>query len=443
LRSVAQPAFRLLLGFTLGVALLSACQTPSELPRKALPAAATARNGVPVAGDCDGLPAVDLTNLPQRVRCVALVDDTLNFPRGLIAWGTDLIVVDKISNLIQRSLGSRIGRIYRYRKTTAGYEREVLLTGLDNPSAITRGQSKADQHLIYIATPQQILRFNPEAERPSSTLQAVIEDLPTHGWHYLTSVYTRPGALYVTLPSASDHCESAFPATGAPLPYPCPELAEETPDSNATAVIRRYEVQLDGRVNPSFEIVARGLRDALALAFNDVTQQLLAADNGWDDVALNDTAYNDDDHPADEINLLVNGQHYGWPYCFGNGDTTPGYQAHAIDCGDYQQPLILLPAHSAPLAMLFTDQYLVVNLHGFRMGGQRTVLFELDEQGMPRATPETLVHWRYPHRPNNSGGRPFGLALLTENETADEAPVTQQLAITDDWNHALMLIKLR
>lgn len=398
--------------------------------------AATARSGVPVAGDCDGLPAVDLGKLSKRVRCVALVDDTLNFPRGLIAWSNDLIVADKVSNLVQRALGSRIGRIYRYRKTTVGYDREQLLAGLDNPSALARGRSGGDRHLIYVATPQQILRFDPEAEHPAATLEAVITGLPTHGWHYLTSVYARPGELFVTLPSASDHCESAWPATGEPPAYPCPELATQTPDADATAVIRRYAVRPDGSIDPKFEIVARGLRDALALAFSDLAQQMLAADNGWDDIALGDTPYNDDDHPADEINLLHSGQHYGWPYCFGNGDLTPGYETRAIDCRDYQQPLILLPAHSAPLAMLFTKQHLVVNLHGYRTGGQRTVLFALNERGIPHGSPETLVHWRYPHLPNNSGGRPFGLALMTETTGF------QQLAITDDWNHALLLVKL-
>lgn len=421
----------------LGIALaVSACQSLVEVPRSPLPSAALTRNSVPTKGECDGLPALDLATTSDRVRCVALIDANLSFPRGVIEWNGDLIVADKVSNLVQRSLGSRIGRIYRYRKTTTGFTRTTLLSGLDNPSAIARGASPSDRHMVYIATPTEILRFDPDGKAPSATLEVVITDLPTRGWHYLTGVYTRPNELLVTVPSATDHCETA-PSNGsttdsAPA-YPCPELASATPRQAVTAAIRRYAVRPNSTIEPQFELYARGLRDALALAFNTETGALLAADNGWDDIDLKSTTYTDREHPADEINLLRAQHHYGWPYCFGDGQLTPGYERHAIDCALYARPIRLLPAHSAPLAMLFFDQHLMVNLHGYREGGQRTVFFDLDEQGLPVGPAELLIDWSYPHLPDNSGGRPFGLTQYAD----------RQIAITDDWSHALMLIKLQ
>lgn len=418
------------------------------LERSALPTAATARSGVPTAGDCDGLPAVALPTQSPRVRCIALVDDTLSFPRGVVSWGDDLIVADKVSNLIQRSLGSRIGRIYRYRKTATGFARTTLLAGLDNPSAIARGQSKTDAHLLYVATPSAILRFEPDSKEPATTLEIAIADLPTRGWHYITSVHTRADELFVTVPSASDHCETEFAgATQAAqaLPYPCPELASGTPERQVTAALRRYRVKPDGTIDPRFRIEARGLRDALALAVDHETGQILAADNGWDDIDLRGTTFTDDFHPPDEINLLQSGAHYGWPYCFAADLVTPGYENARLDCADYEPPLVLLPAHSAPLGMLFLGDHLLVNLHGYRSGGQQTVLFQLDSRGLPSGAPDVLVNWRYPQLTDNSGGRPFGLARYPEQHSqprAQQQGIEQQIALTDDWNHALLLIML-
>lgn len=377
-----------------------------------------------MAGSCNGLPAVDLQQRSGRVHCVAVIDDSLNFPRGVIEWDSDLIVADKISNLTQRSLGSHIGRIYRYTKTATGFDRETLLTGLDNPSAIVRGQSPADKHLIYIATPGQILRFDPNSKQPATTVEVVIADLPTHGWHYLTGVLARHNELLVVLPSATDHCERAY-RDPRPPQYPCPELTE-------TAAVRRYRVHPDGTIDPTFELYAQGLRDALALAFDSATGVLLAADNGWDDIDLTTSIYNDVDHPADEINLLRKGLHYGWPYCFGDGSLTPGYENVGLNCADYAKPVVVLPAHSAPLAMLFFNNHLIVNLHGYRETGRRTLLYDLDQQGLPTGQPETLLNWRFPLHEEHPGGRPFGLARYGNN----------QFIITDDWNHALLLVTL-
>jgi len=177
------------------------------------------------------------------------------------------------------------------------------------------------------------------------------------------------------------------------------------------------------------------------------SHNLLAADNGWDDIDLAEAGLDAAAVPHDEINLVDpfgrstesstqpssashSYSHFGWPYCYDNGKVTPGYEQFPVDCRDYSEPLLLLPAHSAPLAMLVHNGQLLVNLHGFEVGGRRTLAFELSENGLPIGPSKVLVDWNFNGHFGYLWGRPFGLATLSPSE----------LLVTDDWNHALLLV---
>lgn len=58
------------------------------------------------------------------------------------------------------------------------------------------------------------------------------------------------------------------------------------------------------------EVIAAGLRNPYDLAFHPSTGALFATDNGRDDLGL--------DAPAEELNHIVQGAHYGWPDCWDN-----------------------------------------------------------------------------------------------------------------------------
>ena len=63
--------------------------------------------------------------------------------------------------------------------------------------------------------------------------------------------------------------------------------------------------------NPKHEVFARGLRNSMALAvhprFPDAGFALLQGENARD--------IPDAGKPNEEINVLEQGKHYGWPYC--------------------------------------------------------------------------------------------------------------------------------
>ena len=412
-------------------------------PPGAVPLNSLNRFGVPSDGRCAGLPRAAVASHDSSIECIGIIDTNLSFPRGVAGWDDDILVVDKGSLLHEAELGRTAGKVYRYVATESGYQRRLLIGGLSNPSSISVGQHPADSHLVYVSTGTTVVRFAPDAKDVSASLETVVTDLPLTGWHYLSAAYATNSFLYVTVPSATDHCERiASDQQRSDAQFPCPEV-EYLPESGRsrnqiTAGVRSYAIDNDGQIGKTFTLVARGLRDALALVQVPGSANLLAADNGWDDIDLEGSILTAAELPHDEINLITlsdrpginKGTHFGWPYCYDSGSLTPGYEGFSIDCQTYREPQVLLPPHSAPLAMLVHNNQLLVNLHGFEVGGRRTVAFRLTENGLPTGPAEVFIDWNFTNQFGYLWGRPFGLANL--------GPST--LVVTDDWNHALLLV---
>jgi len=436
---------KLLLLFWLPVLLLTAgcSHTTTEsvaTPANVRPAAAVDRSGTPTEGWCQQLPKVSVASHSTAVHCIGLIDNQLGFPRGVLAWANDIIVVDKGSHLHQQRAGATAGRVLRYTPTPLGFKQTVLLDGLNNPSSLSRGRHPADKHQLYVSTTDAILRFAPDAVEPKAA--RVVDNLPLSGWHYISAAYATPDYLFVTIPSASDHCEATTQGQfgAADVLYPCPEVNPLTSAANTKATIRRYSINKDGSIANSFQLIAHGLRDALAMTTSLDGNHLLVADNGWDDVPNTALGIAGDPLPLDELNLVpiqaTRPQHYGWPYCYQRTQTTqaitPGYEQHVTSCASYTDALLVMPAHSAPLALLQIDQQLFANLHGFSNGGRKTLRWATDKNGIPTNVPEVLIDWNYSHNKRYQGGRPFGLATYGNNA----------LLVTDDWNRSLMIVRL-
>ena len=423
-------------------------QAPTQAPRSF---AASQQAGIPTKGLCMGYPRVDTRFNSDWIDCIAVIDQDLVFPRSIAVDGADVYLVDKGSNLFAPEAGRVSGTLYRYRamreqlREKRKLRREPLLSGLDNPSGLAIGTGPNKQHHAYVSTPNQVIRVELAKQPNGIGTSTVIDDIATPGWHYLTAIHTTNDALFLMVPSATDHCEQGS-HLGTTVQLPCAESTADKPPEERTAVIRRYKIIDDGTLDPNFDIIAQGLRDALAMARNPHTNELMAADNGWDQINLTDTPYRYASDPADEINVIpLNGQktesdetdggipHYGWPYCFNAADITPPYRLGLEDCQNYVAPTLLLPAHSAPLGMAYIDNDLWLNLHGYAAPGHRTIAFPLSAQGHPRPPAVELIDWDFRHRLGFALGRPFALAVLDQH----------RVIITDDWNHALLMVVLK
>ncbi len=111
-------------------------------------------------------------------------------------------------------------------------------------------------------------------------------------------------------------------------------------DDERRAAVLRFEVDGGGAA-----LFATGLRNAVGLAFNPTTGELWATENGRDGMG--------DDLPPDELNRLVGGGNYGWPYCYGNQLRDPDMPSDESLCAATIPPAVQFQAHSAPLGMTF------------------------------------------------------------------------------------------
>jgi glucose/arabinose dehydrogenase len=91
-----------------------------------------------------------------------------------------------------------------------------------------------------------------------------------------------------------------------------------------------------------------GLRNLVFMAVHPLSRHVWATEMGRDHLG--------DDLAPDEINIILKGGHYGWPYCYGkrvHDDTIDPTGAHREFCRETIPSFIGVPAHSAPLGLAF------------------------------------------------------------------------------------------
>jgi glucose/arabinose dehydrogenase len=385
------------------------------------PAPAAARGYVP-KGDCGGYARVDVRS--PAGTCVALVADEaegLRAPRRIleVAPGRYWIV----------DMGSwepRQGRLLEMTLPEGGpaprrAALRVLAERLDRPLGLVLGpDGKA-----YIGEAGSVWRTPvPPAGQPLPPRETVVEGLPADGAHPLTELAFAPdGRLFLNAGSATDACRGADQAQ----PLPCPELAGAKPRAAV------YEATLGGpqRTLQQLRPFATGLRNSVALAVLPdglARGAVLQAENSID--------YQDIGQPAEELNVLQAGKHYGWPYCVADRQPARGYEQR-YDCARSAAPLMLLPAHAAPLQLLpgpagspFAGQVLAA-WHGYKPAGHRVVGHALDAKtGLPAGAPkEWLAGWdaRPGVRPR---GTPTGLAVDRQG----------RLLVVEDFNRTVLML---
>jgi glucose/arabinose dehydrogenase len=332
--------------------------------------AVLAHSGYRTHGTCAGYPRVDLKTTPGI--CVGLVAENLGFPRGVAVIGDDIYVTD---------LGGWApgkGRLLRLRGKQSP---QVLLTKLNQPNTVLVTPDKR----LLIGLADRIVSINPEADNPVTSMQDWVINLPGTGLHPLTTVALAPdGSLVINVGSASNNCER-----GSETPdsvRPCPETLQQPPrGSILQAPPPTPGKPLDAAQLP---VLARGLRNSMALAFSP-DGQVIAAVNARDYINHQDSKLSDEALPHDTLDWIVSGADYGWPYCFDGNRPSPEYQRY--DCSQKTPPTRLLPPHAAPLGMLIYQgsalpgqkRHLILGYHGYRSLGHRIVSLALDADFRP------------------------------------------------------------
>lgn len=203
---------------------------------------------------------------------------------------------------------------------------QALLTGLDRPHGLALHDG-----FLYVAEMTAVgrIRFEATSRRTTGRFERVITGLPSGGNHWTRTIGFGPdGFLYVAIGSSCNVCLEKDPRRAA---------------------ISRYDP-----ATWQGEIFATGLRNSVGFAWRTAGgeggggPELIATDNGRDLLG--------NDFPPCELNRVVKGGFYGWPFANGDRVKDPDLGAgHEAEIAASLVPIHNFAAHNAPLGITFLD----------------------------------------------------------------------------------------
>jgi glucose/arabinose dehydrogenase len=314
------------------------------------------------AGRCGPFPRAALET-PKGL-CVGIVagpEQGLKMPRTILEV--------KPGTFILTDMGGWVGPKGRVLRLTVTKDGKASVANVFADMYQPHGLALGPDGKIYVGEKSRISRFDPNAVTPA--LDVVASDLPKDGLHPLTNLVFAPdGALIVNIGAPTDRCETK--AKPKVPQSPCPLTAGDRP----RAALWRLSFDKPGGKVVKTEVLARGFRNSMALAYDPESGALLQGENGVD--------LPGEDEPAEELNVVKPRAHYGWPFCSGKGKPLPGAGLTKADCAQYEPAAVELPAHSAPLGMLIyagalfpeLKDKVIIALHGYRQYGHRIVALD-------------------------------------------------------------------
>ncbi|MEZ5293171.1 MAG: PQQ-dependent sugar dehydrogenase [Vicinamibacterales bacterium] len=202
--------------------------------------------------------------------------------------------------------------------------------GVAEPTVLLRDMAYAHSlafhdGYLYIGTTPAVLRVKWERGGIAGTPETYV-DLPssTPAMHTSRTIAFGPdGRLYVGIGSSCNVCVEGDP--------------------------RRTTIQVFDGPGSKGRTFAAGLHNAVGFDWDPSTGRMWSADTGQEKLG--------DDYPPDEINLIEDGRHYGFPFFVGKNvaSTVPELEGvpRTLQASAVVPPAFELPAHASPLGLTF------------------------------------------------------------------------------------------
>lgn len=182
-----------------------------------------------------------------------------------------------------------------------------------------------DGNNVYLATVNDLYKTTIQTDGKLASLERFVDDLPDGGQHPNRTLAIGPdGKLYVSVGSTCNACDETNPESATML-----------------------QMNTDGTAR---KIFASGLRNTIGFDFEPDTGELYGMDHGIDWLG--------DNEQHEELNHIVKGKQYGWPYIYDNGkfnpqDEPPGEITLQEWASRSVEPLGYYTPHAAPMQMAF------------------------------------------------------------------------------------------
>lgn len=216
------------------------------------------------------------------------------------------------------------GDVLALRDTDGDGQAEQRTTALDGLRQVHGLALHAGK--LYAATINSVYVADIENGQVGSP-RRIVSNLPAGGQHPKRTLGLGPDdRLFISVGSSCNACR------------------EENPEH---ATILTTDLSGNNRA-----VFAQGLRNTIGFGWHPQTGELWGMDIGSDWVG--------GDVPPEELNRLEEGRHYGWPWCYADGqvDLTvssppPGNASKEAFCARTAAPALTYQAHASPIGMAF------------------------------------------------------------------------------------------
>lgn len=190
-------------------------------------------------------------------------------------------------------------------------------------------------------------------------------EIVAEGFDHQTQHETKPitfdndGNMYVTVGAPSNACQVQDRTKDSPGIDPCPILELHGGIWRFKDDVLHQDQAKDGHR------YATGIRNAVAICWNNAVNTLYAVQHGRDQLSQLFPEYYDDQKsanlPAEEFLMVEDGSNFGWPYCYYDDAQNkkvlaPEYGGDGVKigrCSEADDPIMAFPAHTAPNDLLF------------------------------------------------------------------------------------------